>query len=377
MFSKSIMSYSRRRASVSVLILSLALACTASPFEPDEIGSSPQIQDLFLNPPPRECPVFQDGSTTNSFPWTHPPTCSKIILPPSESHTINEQTFCVYTNSAFHAGRGISIITTPEVAAELSSEIWDHSTGAPSQTTNSSLWEAKSTPGKGIGLFAKKHLSPGETLIQLNPLLIVDPSILHSTSSSRLLLLEKAVSQLPPASQSLITNLSRRGGASPLEDIINVNAIRAKIWNLTSYLLIVPEVAVRTSPLLPPFQLPTTICLPIPSITPLTHPAHQPRLPPHNLLPLHPINPAPHPLPPHPHISLLRTLPLLHPPSDPFLHPPVLPPLHLGLHMYLRPVLLFTRSTRLIRHPHRGHSRYQILPPYFPRRYPSVHRPPS
>ena len=68
--------------------------------------------------------------------------------------------------------------------------------------------------------------------------------------ADRVLLLEKAVSQLPPASQSLITNLSRRGGASPLEDIINVNAIRAKIWNLTSYLLVVPEVAVRLCPLL-------------------------------------------------------------------------------------------------------------------------------
>ena len=238
-------SCSLRLQSVYLLIISLVLGSTSSPFEPDEIGSSPQIQDLFLNPPPRECPIFQDGSTTNSFPWTNPPTCSSLIVSTSDSHTDKHQTFCIYTNSAFHNGRGISIITTPETAAELSFETWDQSTGASSQSTNSSLWEAKPTPDKGIGLFAKKLLPPGETLVQLNPLLIVHPSVLRSTSPSRLELLERAVSQLPPSSRSLVENLSRRGGASPLEDIVNINAIRAKIWNLTSYLLIVPEVAVR------------------------------------------------------------------------------------------------------------------------------------
>ena len=239
--------YLLRQQVLGFLILAFALRSAASPLEPEEIGSSPQIQDAFLNPPPRECPVLQDGLTTNSFPWTHPPTCLPLIIPASTgSHSGLHQTFCVYTNTAFRNGRGISIITSPKTAAELSSEVWETGVGHTAAPETGSQWESKETEGKGIGLFAKRTLESGETLILQSPVLIVSREVLSSVSHSRRsALLEKAVAQLPPKSRDLIMNLSRRGGDSVIEDILNVNAIRAAVWDQTPHLLVVPEAAVR------------------------------------------------------------------------------------------------------------------------------------
>ncbi|KAF1970659.1 SET domain-containing protein [Bimuria novae-zelandiae CBS 107.79] len=234
-----------RKRVLHVLFSWLVLGTIASPLEPEEIGSSPQIQAVFLNPPPRECPVLQDGSTTNTFPWTHPPTCLSLIRPSSPgSHTGKAHTYCVYTNTAFNNGRGISIVTSPETAAELSYEVWESGVGGRGHSKSEEQWEVKETEGKGFGLFAKRDIDPGETLILQTPVLLVSREVLDSVSHSRRrTLLEKAVTQLPPTTRELVMSLSRRGGDSVIEDIINVNAHRAKVWDGTFHLLLNPEAA--------------------------------------------------------------------------------------------------------------------------------------
>ncbi|KAF2438986.1 SET domain-containing protein [Karstenula rhodostoma CBS 690.94] len=220
------------------LFISLA---TTSPTEPDPIGQSPQIQDGLLVRAPTACPVVQDGLTSTTFPWTHAPTCLPLVLP-VEPHGGRHGTYCVYTNAAFNDGRGISIVSSPESAAELAREVWE--TGVGRERAEGGLWEARDVEGKGVGLFAKRPIDSGETVILESPVVVVAREVLGSVSSSRRrVLLERAVGQLPERTREMVTALSRRGGESEVEDIVNVNAVGAKVWDGTSHLLVVPEAA--------------------------------------------------------------------------------------------------------------------------------------
>ena len=237
-----------RQISYIVLLL-LAVRGIASPFEAEHIGSSPQIQDVFLNPPPSECTVSQDGLTADTFPWTHQPTCFQLVQRSDHgSHIDTTQTFCVYTNTAFNNGRGISIVTSLETAADFSAEVWESGRGG-TDDGGEEQWERKQTERKGVGVFAKQKTDAGETLMLQSAVLLIHGDVLGSPNhSQRKTLLEKAVAQLPPKTRDLVMNLSRKGGDSVVEDIVNVNAIRAKVWDGTSHHLVIPEAAVSRKP---------------------------------------------------------------------------------------------------------------------------------
>jgi hypothetical protein len=222
-----------------------------------QTGTSPAIQDPLINPPSTSCPVVQDGATTNTFPWTHSPICAEIIVPSPESdaHQGMQRNFCVYTNALFNNGRGLSLITTPEVAAELTAEVF-----SPyfDESPNYNLpWEMKEATGKGKGLFATRPITAGDTLILKSPVLFVSREMMATPSRQhRSVLLRTAVSQLPEESRKLVMELSSggRGGEGDvgdvaeelIADLVGVNAVRVKGWDGTGLLAVVPEAAVST-----------------------------------------------------------------------------------------------------------------------------------
>lgn len=135
-------------------------------------------------------------------------------------------------------------MTTPEVAAELMSETY-----SPffEEVASESSWEMKETASKGMGLFAKRNIKAGETLILKSPALFIARDALDTPSRSRRrLLIETAVKQLPEKTRELVMVLSRRGGQSEYEDIIHTNSHRAKVWDGSSHLVLVPEAAVSS-----------------------------------------------------------------------------------------------------------------------------------
>jgi hypothetical protein len=222
-----------------------------------QTGSSPAVHDPLTKPLPTTCPVVQDGATTNTFPWTHNPICVKAVvpLPEGNGHQGTHFHFCVYTNTVFNSGRGLSLITTPESAAELTADVF-----SPyfDDTLNvDSLWEMKDVKGKGKGLFATRPITAGTTLIFKSPVLFVSKEALAiSSRQHRSLLLRTAVNQLPEESRRLVMELSigGRGGERDVGDVteeligdlVGVNAVRVKIWDGTSHLAVVPEAAVST-----------------------------------------------------------------------------------------------------------------------------------
>ncbi|CAI6341393.1 unnamed protein product [Periconia digitata] len=207
-------------------------------------GISPTIQDPLTNPPRTFCPVAQDGATSNTFPWTVTPTCFKGVLPnEKEDHGhvgIHEQ-FCVFTNSFFRGNRGISLVTMPEVAAEL-----PYASFEPFELSISSATPFLQThvEGKGEGLIATKEIGEGDSLMLKSPVLFVHKDVLKTPCRHRRhVLLEKAVEQLPEKTKQALKPLSRVGDEYEVEDMININAMNAEAWEGSGHLIVVPEAA--------------------------------------------------------------------------------------------------------------------------------------
>lgn len=179
--------------------------------------------------------------TFDTFPWTHNPTCVHAVIP-SGVGSGQHQDFCVYTNAAFASGRGISIITTPEIAASLTAESF-----APyeKELEGPILYEARETDGRGIGLFATQDIAAGTTLILKHPVLFVAREALNTPSRTRRqLLLSKAIEQLPEKTREMFLNLARSRGGPEINDIIQTNSMRMKFEDGTGHLGVVPEAAV-------------------------------------------------------------------------------------------------------------------------------------
>jgi len=206
-----------------------------------DTASSAAIQDLLTHPPSQICPVAQDGITLDTFPWTHNPTCVRVVMP-SGVGAGSHQDFCVYTNSVFAGGRGISMVTTPEIAASLTAESFASYEG---ELEGPVLFEARETKDRGIGLFAKKDLAAGTILMINHPVLFVAREALNTASrEQRQLLLTKAVEQLPEETQNMYFALAKSRGGPEVNDILQTNSIGMKSEDGTGHLGVVPEAAV-------------------------------------------------------------------------------------------------------------------------------------
>lgn len=244
----------QRRLPVDLLLASL-LACTATA-ELFQTASTPAVQDGIVRRAQTTCPVAQDGYTSNTFPWTHNPTCVNAVLPNEDGEGLGiHRTFCTFTNSNYNNGRGISFVVTPEVAATVNSETYGLGIGGIEGQLGEEMgmWEVKQTKEKGKGLFAKKDIAAifaGESLIVNTPVLFITKQLLETPSTARRqLVLKKAVEQLPQKTREAVEKLARnkKGGA---QDIIETNGITVK-WpwedEVPQLLAVTPEVAVRVS----------------------------------------------------------------------------------------------------------------------------------
>ncbi|KAH9877817.1 hypothetical protein J1614_003034 [Plenodomus biglobosus] len=215
-------------------------------------ATSPAIQDGFLNTPPAMCSIAQDGYTTNTFPWTHNPTCVNVTLPnPDDTSLGIHQTLCAYTNRNYNAGRGISFVVSPEVAATFTNEAFGVALGGLEGQIGDELgmWEVKETEEKGKGLFAKRDVAmlfAGESLIVKTPALLVSRDLLATDMvSEKELVLTAAVEQLPSATREAVKALDSSTGTL-LGNLVHNNGIRIKwpwVDKVPELVAVVPEIA--------------------------------------------------------------------------------------------------------------------------------------
>jgi hypothetical protein len=215
---------------------------------------SPVVHDGLINTAPTTCSVAQDGSTYNTFPWTHDPTCVNVLLPNKEEDRPGvHQTFCAYTNANYNNGRGVSFVVSLEVAASLTTETYGMAVGGAEGEIGEEMgmWEVKGTKDRGNGLFVRTDIAgtfAGESLIIKTPVLFVAKQLLAAPSTpSTKLVLSSAVEQLPTNTKKTVKSLSKSWGGFEAFDLVKTNGIEIKwpwVDEVPQLMAVTPEVAV-------------------------------------------------------------------------------------------------------------------------------------
>jgi hypothetical protein len=236
------------------LVLSALLFSGTATAELFYTAISPVVHDGLINAAPATCPVAQDGSTYNTFPWTHNPTCVNVVLQNEKEEELGvHQTFCAYTNSNYNNGRGVSFVVSPEVAASLTTETYGMAVGGAEGGIGEEMgmWEVKDTKDRGKGLFTKTDVAgifAGESLIVNTPVLFVAKQLLSVPSTPSMeLVLSRAVEQLPSNTRETVKSLSKSWGGLEAFDVVKTNGIAIKwpwIDEVPQLMAVTPEVAV-------------------------------------------------------------------------------------------------------------------------------------
>ncbi|KAL2164165.1 hypothetical protein VTH06DRAFT_3379 [Thermothelomyces fergusii] len=128
--------------------------------------------------------------------WTHSSPCLK--------GRYAEQPICVFTDTAFAGGRGISLVTTPQRARHLASKpafTRPETVRDINQDLNRTVpakYEMRYVPGKGMGLIATSYIRRGDLIMANTPSLMIDYRAFNELSRSEYTSLQAAaVSHLP------------------------------------------------------------------------------------------------------------------------------------------------------------------------------------
>jgi hypothetical protein len=153
---------------------------------------------------------------------------------------------CVYTNSSFSNGRGISIFTTPRIAEEVAGlPAFQDPAALPAANVNvdSGVWETRSISGKGIGGVAKKPLKFKDRVTAYTPALLahLDDGL---ETKEREKYFRIAVEQLPEATRDSYLQLAYIYGHPSIrvQDIVKANTFQLEVGG-QNHLAIFPETA--------------------------------------------------------------------------------------------------------------------------------------
>ncbi|KAI1444129.1 SET domain-containing protein [Annulohypoxylon stygium] len=188
------------------------------------------------------CPQPVDGTTDrqpiNWSPWTHPPQC----IQGERSKTTK---YCVFTNSQ-HGNGGISMITTPETAADSTDILNDSGyTHTKSFTDDDAdaAFQVIDIPGKGKGVIARRHINRSEPIMADWASMIVDlnfPTSVKRAQGYRLLHI--AIDQLLDPDMVLQLARSSSFSADIVEDVLRTNAFSYTLAG-DSHMALYPKVS--------------------------------------------------------------------------------------------------------------------------------------
>lgn len=141
----------------------------------------------------------------SSSPWTHVGPC----------YGQQEKKFCVYSSKTFAGGRGVSIVTRPARAEQLST-IAPFTNPDLTRHTNKDLdpeyepvYRSVKVPGKGIGLVAVKTIERGDHIMSNTASVMIDYGLFEELKIDDVWALQAAaIDLLPQRHRALVMNLS-------------------------------------------------------------------------------------------------------------------------------------------------------------------------
>lgn len=186
----------------------------------------------------QSCPRAIDDSVgfepANWAPWTHRPYCA-------------DTNYCVFTNSMFQGNHGVSIITTPEIAAssvELYTTLTEAQPPHPGTAELDPPYEVREMPGRGMGAVATRRIAQGEVLLVDYTSVVADTEFpIRVMRDKGRQLLQRALDQLPDSDGLLSLARSSTTGATIPEDVMRTNTFGMQISDRTRMALF-PRIAV-------------------------------------------------------------------------------------------------------------------------------------
>lgn len=177
------------------------------------------------------CPLASDWSL-----WSHNPTCLERVDTQDDEDSPAD---CVFSLTTFRHNQGISLITTPNLAASLTNSMDDsiltsdlrtHLQSQRSKLTSS--YEIRELRGRGKGLVASRNIPRYKTIMVGFPVLIVRLGFINDgrlTERQKRRMMQTAVRQLPAVQRDAVMSLSRSTGGEPILDILRTNAFGIEV----------------------------------------------------------------------------------------------------------------------------------------------------
>lgn len=147
------------------------------------------------------------------------------------AHTCSGQ-YCVYADPSFDNGRGISLITTTDIAHEISRSL-RVANGVPLNNPETLGLGKESRPpyrvqaaaGKGLGLVATQPIRRGQIIMAHTPLVLAHLNVTNLSTDEQNKLLQAAVDKLPPAMQQLFwAQMGALDGGHTAVNVMHTNA---------------------------------------------------------------------------------------------------------------------------------------------------------
>ena len=206
-----------------------------------------------LQPVKETCPLANDWSA-----WSQEPFCPEL-----KEHDASVPADCVFTLATFRGNQGISLITTPDLAASLAVYLDDSdvsprlrrqlSNSGAHQQDDTTAYEIRDVPGRGKGLMAKHGIAKYDIVMAGFPVLVIRLDFINEdryTPRQKRRMMERSVAQLPPAQKKSIMALARNTGGDPIMDVLRTNGFGVEIEGV-QHLALFTDGAVRRPHALP------------------------------------------------------------------------------------------------------------------------------
>lgn len=168
-------------------------------------------------------------------PWTHRPYCAGTK-------------YCVYTNTMFADGGGVSIITTPgnmsRAVGVIEKAFAEPPVAATPDTALPPPYVVQDVPGKGKGAIATRLIPRGEAFVTDPAAVMGAVDLLERVAGTAgHLLLATAIDQLPDPQRVLALAGSNSAATSVAENVMRTNTFAVSLGG-EPYMALFPEISV-------------------------------------------------------------------------------------------------------------------------------------
>ncbi|KAK5656821.1 hypothetical protein OQA88_4369 [Cercophora sp. LCS_1] len=161
-------------------------------------------------------------------PWSYQPWCT----PPNDANS----KLCAFTVSSLRGGQGMSIVTTPTVAANIANNLQDpdiswleRERGERLAADPTKPYIIKQVPGKGLGVIATRPI-PEDTVIMVGLPLMMQITDSRKWPTRKVFeTLQHASMRLPMAEKQRLLNMAHKGKGYIVDDIMKTNTFQVTV----------------------------------------------------------------------------------------------------------------------------------------------------